>query len=441
MSQNTIQQSEFRKRRNDLMSFNADGATIIAANHNFQRNNDVNYEFRQQSDFWYFTGFEEPDSIIVMLPNNEQSYVMFATPFDETYAIWNGPMTGLDGIQNDYEVDIAYPINELATKLPELLKRYNKLYFSLGNDKNLDELISNLVANRRVNAVRDGNYITNITDAKPTIDKMRLVKSQSEIHMLKTAIETTHIGFNRAINVTQPGKYEYEIQAALENEFRTAGSIRNGYPSIVASGNNSCILHYTKNDCKLTSGDLLLIDAGAELDYYTADITRTWPINGKFSVPQKEIYSLVLNAQLNAISKIKPNETIDLVNQTAINVLTEGLIDLGLLKGNITDLIEQKAYRQYYMHGTSHWLGLDVHDSGVYSQNKTFTKLKPGMVLTVEPGLYFSKYNDNVPEELKGIGIRIEDNILVTGNGHANLSKEIPKEIDSIESLVGAVTK
>jgi Xaa-Pro aminopeptidase len=269
---------------------------------------------------------------------------------------------------------------------------------------------------------------------------MRLVKSQNEIDILSAAIDATNTGFNRAINVTKPGKFEYEIQAELEREFRKAGSVRNGYPSIVASGNNSCILHYTNNNCQLTDGDLLLIDAGAEIDYYTADITRTWPINGKFTSSQRDIYSLVLDAQRRSISKVKANTTIDSINKTTVTLLTEGLVQLGLLSGILEDLIEEKAYRKYYMHGTSHWLGIDVHDAGVYSKNNSFTKLQPGMVLTVEPGLYFSKYDDDVPEELKGIGIRIEDNILVTENGYINLSQNIPKEIDAIESMVGLLS-
>ena len=440
MSANRIDQSEFLKRRNMLMSLNTGGATIIAAGHNSQRNNDVNHQFRQLSDFWYFTGFGEPDAVMVILPDDNQSYVMFATPFDQAYAIWNGPMTGLEGIQNDYGVDIAYPIDQIQNKLPELLKKYSNLYLSIGNDDQLDKLISDIVVKRRTGAIRDGNYLTNIIDPKPTIDSMRLVKSQNEIDILSAAIDATNTGFNRAINVTKPGKFEYEIQAELEREFRKAGSVRNGYPSIVASGNNSCILHYTNNNCQLTDGDLLLIDAGAEIDYYTADITRTWPINGKFTSSQRDIYSLVLDAQRRSISKVKANTTIDSINKTTVTLLTEGLVQLGLLSGILEDLIEEKAYRKYYMHGTSHWLGIDVHDAGVYSKNNSFTKLQPGMVLTVEPGLYFSKYDDDVPEELKGIGIRIEDNILVTENGYINLSQNIPKEIDAIESMVGLLS-
>ena len=440
MTTNKINQKEFSERRKALMSFNKDGATIIAAGHNSLRNIDVNHQFRQQSDFWYFTGFEEPDAVMVLLPNDTKPYVMFTTPFDQTFAIWNGPMTGLEGIQNDFDVDIAHSITEISNKLPELLKGYTNLYFSIGSDLILDKLISNIVANRRSGATRDGNYITNIIDPKQTIDNMRLVKSQNEINILKTAIDTTDCGFNKAISSTEPGKFEYEIQAELEREFRKSGSVRNGYPSIVASGNNSCILHYTNNNSKLTDGDLLLIDAGAEIDYYTADITRTWPVSGKFSPAQRDVYNIVLEAQIKAITDVKPNATIDSINKTAVTVLTNGLIELGLLNGNIEKLVEEKAYRKYYMHGTSHWLGIDVHDSGVYSKNNIFTKLQPGMVLTVEPGLYFSKYIDDVPQELKGIGIRIEDNILVTKTGNTNLSQKIPKEIDAIETMVGKLT-
>ena len=226
----------------------------------------------------------------------------------------------------------------------------------------------------------------------------------------------------------------------MEREFRKSGSVRNGYPSIVASGNNSCVLHYTDNNSKLTEGDLLLIDAGAEIDYYTADITRTWPVNGKFTNIQKDIYNIVLEAQIKAINEVKPDTTIDSINKIAVTILTYGLMQIGLLTGNIEELVEEKAYRKYYMHGTSHWLGIDVHDSGVYSKNNSFTKLKPGMVLTVEPGLYFNQYMDDLPQELTGIGIRIEDNILVTETGNINLSQKIPKEINQIEHIVGSVS-
>ncbi len=440
MSINKIEQTEFSKRRKTLMSHNKDGATIIAAGRNSLRNPDVNHQFRQQSDFWYFTGFEEPDAIMILLPNDTKPYVMFTTPFDETYAIWNGAMKGIEGIQNDYGVDTAYSIKEIENKLPELLKGYTKLYFSIGKDSILDKLVSNIVVSRRSGATRDGNYLTDIIDPKQTIDGMRLIKSQNEIEVLKNAIETTDYAFNRAISFTSVGKFEYEIQAELEREFRKAGSVRNGYPSIVASGNNSCVLHYTDNNSKLTEGDLLLIDAGAEIDYYTADITRTWPVNGKFTNIQKDIYNIVLEAQIKAINEVKPDTTIDSINKIAVTILTYGLMQIGLLTGNIEELVEEKAYRKYYMHGTSHWLGIDVHDSGVYSKNNSFTKLKPGMVLTVEPGLYFNQYMDDLPQELTGIGIRIEDNILVTETGNINLSQKIPKEINQIEHIVGSVS-
>ncbi|MQG39089.1 MAG: M24 family metallopeptidase [SAR202 cluster bacterium] len=440
MTINKIEQNDFSNRRKTLMSHNMDGATIIAAGHNSPRNHDVNHQFRQQSDFWYFTGFEEPDAVMVLLPNDTKPYVMFTTPFDQTFAIWNGPMEGIEGIQNDYGVDAAYSIKELTHKLPELLKGYTKLYFSIGLDPILDQVISNIVTSRRSGAARDGNYITNIIDPKQTIDNMRLLKSQNEINLLKTAIDITTDGFNKALNFTKPGKFEYEIQAELEKEFRKAGSVRNGYPSIVASGNNSCVLHYTNNNSELKNGDLLLIDAGAEMDYYTADITRTWPINGNFTDLQKDIYSIVLEAQIKAINDVKPEATIDSINKTTVTTLTDGLIQIGLLTGNTEKLVEEKAYRKYYMHGTSHWLGIDVHDAGVYSKNNSFTKLKPGMVLTVEPGLYFSKYIDELPQEMKGIGIRIEDNILVTKTGNINLSQKIPKEIDEIEPLIGILS-
>jgi Xaa-Pro aminopeptidase len=280
--------------------------------------------------------------------------------------------------------------------------------------------------------------LLSIEDPKPVIDQMRQIKSKEDVALLQQAIDVTARGFNAALQASRPGVYEYQVQAELEAEFRRFGSPRNGYPSIVASGANACILHYVKNRAKMQDGELLLIDAGAEVGYYSADITRAWPINGRFTPEQRAVYEIVLEAQRKAFQAIAPGAKFDEAHQAALQVLVQGLIDFGALEGEVDGLIEQKAYQPYYMHGTSHWLGLDVHDAGQYRIGETSVQLKEGMVFTVEPGLYFGPQATDSPANLKGIGIRIEDDVLVTADGCRVLSAAIPSQVEQLESLVGA---
>jgi Xaa-Pro aminopeptidase len=433
--------SHFAKRRSRLMKSLNSGAIILTAGHDVVRNHDVDYEFRQQSSFWYLTGFEEPDAVAVLRPGHQEPYVLFVRPYDPKFEIWVGSRAGVDGATEIFGADAAYTLEQLDEELPKLLEDIETVYFSLGSDERMDKVISDLVRRRRASAQRGGRPLLSIEDPKPIIDQMRQIKSKEEITSLQHAIDITAQGFNIALRATRPGLYEYQVQAELEAEFRRLGSPRNGYPSIVASGANACILHYIKNRAQMKDGDLLLIDAGAEMDYYSADITRTWPANGRFTPEQRAVYEVVLEAQRKAFEAIAPTARFDEVHLAALRVLVQGLIDFGALEGEVDGLIEQKAYQPYYMHGTSHWLGLDVHDAGQYRVGETWVQLREGMVFTVEPGLYFGPQATDSPASLKGIGIRIEDDVLVTADGCRVLSAAVPSQVDQLESLVGASTK
>lgn len=412
-------------------------AAIFVSAHEATRNSDVNYEFRQESSFYYLTGFDEPDSVALIRPGTDVPFVMFVRPHDPQMAIWVGPRVGIEGAVEKYGADKAYPIEEIEEHLADLLSETETLYYPLGSDEELDALILKQVALRRQNAQRGLKEFGNLRDPGPLIDEMRLRKSENEISSLTQAAIVTGQGFERAMRTTRPGLHEYEVQAAMEAEFRRLGSRRNGYPSIVASAHDSCILHYTTNRKELVDGDLLLIDAGAEWEYYTADVTRTWPVNGQFTPEQRAIYDIVLCAQRAGIAAAQPNHRFDEIHEAAVRILVEGLVDLKILKGEIDQLIENDAYQPFYMHSTSHWLGMDVHDAGRYRNGADSINLEPGMCLTVEPGLYLDPDNENLPEAYRGIGIRIEDDILITLDGNKNLSGHIPSTPEEIEAIVG----
>ena len=432
-----MEQKIYSERRNKLMSQIGDGVAIIPSGVEKTRNNDVNYIFRQDSTFWYLTGFNEPNAVAILSPNSDKPYTLFVPPYDETFETWVGKRAGVEGATTVYNADQAFSIEDLQTYLPDLLSGTKTLYFTPDSDNDIHATITNIIASQRRNYPRGGEFIDSIKDISSLISNMRQIKSSEEIDQIKQAIDITKEGFIKAFKNTTVGTYEYQVQAHLESQFRLLGSPRNGYPSIVAGGLNGCTLHYINNDQKLMDGDLLLIDAGAEWDYYTADITRTWPVNGKFSQAQLAVYNVVLDAQQHAIRSISPGITFEEVHLIALSILIEGLKDLGVLKGSIESIIEKKTYAPYYMHATSHWLGLDVHDAGIYRNSSGSIPLEPGMVLTVEPGLYFGKLAPNVPDSLKEIGIRIEDNILVTDTGYENLSEKIPNDPNELENLIG----
>lgn len=430
------QAHEFAGRRRRLMDSLSGGAIVLGAGHDSARNNDVDHEYRQPSSFWYLTGFDEPDAVAVLRPGSHTPYTLFVRPYDPTFEIWVGYRAGVRGAVGPLGANAAYPLEQLDTQLPKLLADSDTIYYALGSDDRLDGIIAGLVKRRRSLAQRGAKGVRRIEDPTPQVELMRQIKTDDEIALLQRAIDITAHGFDAAMRTAAPGVHEYEVQAALERPFRHLGSPRNGYPSIVAGGANACVLHYIRNRDALGPEDLLLIDAGAEYGYYTADVTRTWPVSGKFTPPQRAIYELTLEAQRKAIAEVKPGVGFDDVHRVATRALVQGLIDLSVMSGSVDEVTEQQTYRDYYMHATSHWLGLDVHDCGPYRDDKGQVRLRPGMVLTVEPGLYFGPQAKKAPEIYRGIGIRIEDDVLVTEDGCRVLSEAIPKEPSELEAIV-----
>ena len=434
---NKISQIEFSERRANLKNYINKGAMIIPGNISYIRNHDVHFDFRQNSDFWYLTGFDEPNAVIVMLFKPEIEYILFVEPYDVHHHIWEGYRAGIDGAITDFKADKAYPISELNNILPELISEFDNIYYRVGSDSNIDDIITSFysIQLRQVTGKR-GNYNINkntnhgaisIIDPIPFVSELRMIKSNNEIKLIDDAINISKQGFNYIHSIIDQTMTEYQVQTELEYIFRKNGSRYNAYPSIVAGGNNACVLHYIDNNQNLSDADFILIDAGAELDYYASDITRTYRVSSKVNALQTEAYNIVFEAQQTAINAVKPGVTLKDIHKAALDVLVSGLKSLKLLSGSNEEIISNNLYAEYYMHGTSHWLGLDVHDSSPYSINKMDIKLKPGMIFTVEPGLYFSERSDytDFNKPLLGTGIRIEDDVLVTETGFRNMSKEI----------------
>lgn len=433
-----MKQSEFKKRRKQLMQRVGKGnIALIASASTRIRNRDVHYPFRQDSDFFYLTGFNEPDSLAVFIPGREQGeYILFCREFDETKALWEGAHAGLEGATKHYEADDSFPIDDLDEILPGMLENKNKVYYPMGRNSELDhsllDWINHIRSQSRNGVIAPGELVS----LEHILHEMRLFKSKEELKLMNRAAEVSAAGHIRAMQICKPGMYEYQVEAELLHHFVNEGLRAVAYPSIVAGGRNACVLHYTDNSDKLKNGDLLLIDAGAECDHYAADITRTFPVSGHFTEPQKLLYQLVLDAQLAAIEQVKPGLPWHLAHDAAVEVLTKGLVSLGLLKGKVKKLIKDEKYKQFFMHRIGHWLGMDVHDVGDYKVDGEWRLLEPGMVLTVEPGLYIPPDCRTVDEKWRGIGIRIEDDILVTENGSVCLTAAVPKTIAEIETLM-----
>ncbi len=432
---------EFAARRRRLMQALGPGnAAVFVAGSDSRRNGDVDHPFRQDSTFFYLTGFEEPEAVAVFRPGTKQPYTLLVRPHDPVQAVWVGPRAGVEGACATYGAGQAFPIEELDQRLPELLRGVKELHYSMGQTDPLAQRVERLliehVAARREGAQRGAVPLEAWRDPEPLVDGLRLLKTPAEVKALRKAIDVTGAGILAAMCAVRPGMHEYEVQAVLEATYRSEGAIRDGFPAIVAAGANSCTLHYTANRKRIEDGDLLLMDTGAEWDLYSADVTRTVPANGRFTPAQRAVYDVVLEAQAAGIAKTKPGAGFHDVHNAALRTLVRGLVDLKVLKGDIDGLIEKEAYRPYFMHGTSHWLGLDVHDAGPYRSAGKSTRLEPGMVLTVEPGLYFAPETKGVPVRLKGIGIRIEDDVLVTERGRENLSEGIPSAPDALEAII-----
>ncbi|WP_413166545.1 aminopeptidase P N-terminal domain-containing protein [Capilliphycus salinus ALCB114379] len=435
-----ITSAEYQQRRQQLMEKIGNGTAIFRSAPMAVMHNDVEYAFRQESDFFYLTGFNEPNAVAVLAPHHEEhKFVLFVQPKDLEKETWTGYRTGVEKAKEVYGADEAYSIAELDEKLPKYLQKADRIFYRLGHD----EAFNNKVLKHWQRLMRvypkHGTGPIAIQDAGTILHSMRLIKSETELELMRKAADISVKAHNHARNFAQPGRYEYEIQAEMEHIFGLNGGTP-AYPSIIASGQNACILHYIENNRQLQEGDLLLIDAGSSYNYYNADITRTFPVSGKFTPEQKTIYEIVLKAQLAAIEQVKPGNPYKNVHDAAVRVIVEGLMDLGLLAGDIEEIIKEEKYKPFYMHRTGHWLGLDVHDVGVYQWGENPQALQPGQVLTVEPGIYISPQikpvegQPEVDERWRGIGVRIEDDVLVTSGGYDVLTAGVPKSVEEMEA-------
>ncbi|UTW48194.1 Xaa-Pro aminopeptidase [Bacterioplanoides sp. SCSIO 12839] len=434
-----LDSQEYARRRQELMARMSDNSiAIIPSAPLTTRNRDVEHPFRQDSDFYYLSGFSEEHAVLVLIPGREHGeYVLFCQEKIKEQEIWTGRRVGPEAAPETLGADDAFPITDIDDILPGLLEGKDRIYASLGVRQDFDHQLMQWV-NHIKTQVRNGATPPREFGALDhLLHEMRLIKSDAEIAVMRQAADISADAHVRAMEMVKPGMMEYQLEAEIMRTFMAAGSRWPAYPSIVGAGDNACILHYTQNTEEIKDGDLILIDAGCELDYYAADITRTFPANGKFSDPQKELYQLVLDAQMAAIEQVKPGNHWNQPHEAAVKVLVDGLLELGLLEGDADDIIKEEKYRQFYMHKTGHWLGMDVHDVGEYRIDGEWRELEPGMVLTIEPGLYVSPDDDTVEEQWRGIGIRIEDDVVVTKDGCTVLTANVPKTIDAIENLMG----
>jgi len=434
---NHAHHTPFAARRARLAAQVGDGVAIIPTAPERVRNRDTHHPYRFDSYFWYLSGFPEPEAVIVLCGGEQPQSILFCREKNEEREIWDGYRHGPDGARTTFGFDAAYPIDELDARLPDLMADRTTLWHSLGHDADWDARIAAALNAVRGLARAGKRAPREVRDLRAALDEMRLRKDDSELDTMRRAAAISAAGHARAMRHCRPGMAEYELEAELTHEFRRRGADGHAYTPIVAGGANACVLHYVENNRLLPDGGLVLIDAGCEVDGYAADITRTFPINGRFSPAQKDAYEIVLAAQTAAIETIRPGASFMAYHDAAVRVLAQGMVDLGLLTGDIDGLIESKAYQRFYMHRTGHWLGLDVHDAGDYKEHRTggdWLTLAPGMTLTVEPGLYIRPAAD-VPEALHGIGIRIEDDVIVTAGG-AEVYTDAPKHVAEIEEVM-----
>ncbi len=429
-----ISLEEFRSRRARAFAALDGGAAIVPSATVLLRNGDSDYPFRQNSDFLYLTGFTEPDAVLVLLGDHRS--VLFMLPKDRASEVWTGHRLGLDDAPATLGVDIALDIATFEEKLPELLVGCEHLSYDFGNDEARDRSIFAAIRAARGLTRRKGVAPHTLHGLNTWIAELRRIKSPAEIELMRTAAAITRRGHIAAMQAVTPGMYEYDLQAILEYEYRRAGAQGIAYESIVATGANATVLHYVENRHRIADGDLVLIDSGAEYHGYAADVTRTFPANGRFTSEQRALYEIVLQAMNDAFAHVRPGVARTAYHDRAVATITQGLLDLGILHGSFDEAIETQAYQEYYMHGTGHWLGLDVHDAGRYrDHDDTPTRLEPGMALTVEPGIYV-RHDAPCDPRFHGIGIRIEDDLLVTGDGHENLTASIPTSIDDISAIM-----
>lgn len=399
------------------------------------RNNDVEHEYRQDSDFFYLTGFDEPESVLVLSTAHPEKLVLFVRPRDPERETWDGARAGVEGATRDFGANAAHTIAELDNKLPDYLENAERLHYRLGRVPAEDARVLAALDRTRPRARRGSSYPMEIVDPALLLHEMRRLKGPEEIAQMVTAIDISREAHVLAMSRARPGMFEYEIEALLRGVFRSRGSERPAYAPIVGSGPNATVLHHRRNDRRMEAGDLLLIDAGSEFGYYASDVTRTFPVSGTFSDAQRALYETVLRAQIAGIGATRPGATLDDVHQASVRVIAEGLVSLGLIPGPLEQAISEERYKRYYMHKTSHYLGMDVHDVGRYFVAGKHLPLEPGVVITVEPGIYVPVADEQAPAQYRGIGIRIEDDVLVTAEGCRVLSDSIPKGVAEIEQV------
>ncbi|VAX11671.1 Xaa-Pro aminopeptidase [hydrothermal vent metagenome] len=434
---------EFKRRRRQLMRMmGPDSIAILPAAPIATRNRDVEYHYRPDSDFYYLTGFPEPEAVAVLIPGREHAeYVLFCRERDKTKEMWAGSRAGQDGACDSYGADDSFPIDDLNDILPRMLEQCERVYYAMGCNPKLDQQLGEWVNHLRNESHSGMHGPVEFVAVDHYLHDMRLYKSRSEVKAIRDAARISAKAHRRAMQVCQPGMMEYQLEAEIIHECAHLGARFQAYPAIVAGGNNACIMHYIENKDELRDGDLVLIDAGCEHDYYASDITRTFPVNGVFSAPQRALYELVLAAQEAAIEQAIPGNHWDAPHEAAVKVVTKGLVELGILKGSVSKLIKDKARSKYYVHRTGHWLGMDVHDVGDYKIDGEWRVLEPGMVLTIEPGIYIPKGTRGVEAKWRNIGIRIEDDVLVTKDGYDVLTKDAPKTFAEIETIMSASGK
>ncbi len=423
----------FKRRRRGVMQLMGEGIAIIPTSPEQHRSGDQTFKFRTDSDFYYLTRFPEPESIAVLMPEQEK-FILFCRERDAEKETWNGRREGIDGAIDNYHADEAFPIDKFDDMLPGLLENQPKVFCNMGRYPHFDEKLIEAVTSLKSRKRAGVSAPAELVDIGPILHELRLIKRSEELRIMRRAAKITSRAHHRAMKVCKPGMFEYQIQAEVEHEFLHSGCMGPAYHSIVAGGENACILHYIENTNELKDGELLLIDAGGELDHYASDITRTFPINGKFSGEQKAVYDIVLAAQLAAIEESKAGKQWNEPHDISVKIITEGLVDIGLLKGNPDDLIENQDYKRFYMHRIGHWLGMDVHDVGDYKVDNIWRLLEPGMVMTIEPGIYINPAKD-IDSKWHNIGIRIEDNVLITKNG-PEIITDVVKTTDDIEHFM-----
>jgi len=436
----SLEPEDFRQRRRALMdAIGPDAVAVFPPNPVQSRSRDTDFPYRPSSDILYLTGFREPRAVVVLAPGHDEGeFAMFVRPRDEDAELWNGTRAGPEGAVREYGADVAWEIDELDEKLPDFLAGRETLHYTLGRDEQFDERVTNWIHDLRHRRDEPPAAPRELVDARDALHELRLQKRPEELDLMRRANRVTSEAHVLAMKHCQPGVREYELQALIEFHFQRHGSEFPAYPTIVGSGSNATCLHYTDNRDTVRDDDVLLIDAGCELEFYAGDITRSFPASGSFSPAQRDAYDAVLSAQRRALEDIEAGLDFDDLQERTARRLTESLVDLDVLDGSVDALVDDEEYKPYFPHKVGHWLGIDVHDVGPYrAVDGDWRTLQPDMVLTVEPGLYFPERDDDVPEPLRGLGIRIEDDVRVTENGHENFSAECPKNPDAIEELVG----